>query len=109
MSLLPAVLLAVLTLLTLGAVLTGCTGSTVAPSTDNSSLPSSASAAGVARSLRPSFSVSTGKGFLFWLDDNSGEVVAFFYSFPSPPICGPEAPALDNSNCFETGGIGSRH
>ena len=82
MSLLPVAPLAVTALLTLGAVLTACEVSPAGPPPDNSSLPPSASAAGTAGSLAPSFSVSTGTGSVFSLDDKSGEVVVLYFSFP---------------------------
>ena len=82
MKLAPAAPLAITMLLTLGAVLTGCQGSPAGPPIDNSSLPASASAAGTAESLAPSFSVSTGTGSVFSLDDKSGEVVVLYFSFP---------------------------
>ena len=82
MSWLPAPPIAVTMLLMLGTVLTACGGAPAGPPADNSSLPASASAAGVAESLAPSFSVSTGTGSVFSLDDNSGEVVVLYFSFP---------------------------
>ena len=82
MSWLPAAPLIVITLLTLGAVLTGCKGSTFAPPTDSSSLPSSASAARDEESFAPSFSVSTGAGSRFISSDHSGEIVVLYFSFP---------------------------
>ena len=82
MNLPPAAPLVITMLLTLGAVLTTCGGAPAGPPANNSSLPASASAAGTAESLAPSFSVSTGTGSVFSLDDNSGEVVVLYFSFP---------------------------
>ena len=82
MSLLPAAPLAITMLLALGAVLTGCRGSPAGAQTDNTSLPTSASADRVAKSLAPSFSVSTGRGSVFSLEEHSGEVVVLYFSFP---------------------------
>ena len=74
--------LAATILLALVAVLTGCQGSPAGPQTDNTSLPTSASAARVAKSLTPSFSVSTGIESMFSLDKHVGEVVVLYFSFP---------------------------
>ena len=78
MSLLPTVPLAIAMLLTLGAVLVACAG---APA-EGLSLPQPAPAARVAEPLAPSFSVSTGKGSAFSLDEHTGEVVILYFSFP---------------------------
>ncbi len=82
MSLLTASPLAFTLLLMLGAVLTACGGSPAGVPTENSSLPSSASAPRVAESLAPSFSVSTGAGSWFLSSDHSNEVVVLYFSFP---------------------------
>ena len=81
MSLLPAASVTITMLLALCAVLTACGGAPAGPPTDNSPLPSSASADRVAKSLAPSFSVSTGRGSVFSLEEHSGEVVVLYFSF----------------------------
>ena len=75
---LPAERLAVTLLLTLIALLIACEGAPAAPSR----LSSGDSASGVAESVAPEFSVTTGAGSRFLSTEHNGEVMVLYFSFP---------------------------
>ena len=81
MSLLPTAPL-VITILTMGIILTACESSPAAAPTDNSSFPTPTSGTRVPESLAPSFSVSTGASSRFSSSEHRGEVVVLYFSFP---------------------------
>ena len=69
---------AVAMLVALGAVLAACGGA----AEENRPLQPTASDTKLRSSLAPLFSVSTGKGSVFSLEEHSGEVVVLYFSFP---------------------------
>ena len=71
-------------LLALSAVLAACGGGSAVKSTENrsNSIPPAGGAGKGGGALAPSFSVSTGAGSIFSLDEHNGEVVLLYFSFP---------------------------